>query len=101
MARIVTEACEILGIRIKVRNSRIHRSARSLHQRGYLTPRFARSFEHECRPSQARDDRSALLLWQRSAALAGMKENGAPPLILRIKGHPVRLRREKGVMGSW
>ena len=28
----------------------------------------------------ARDDRSALLLWQRSALLAGMKENGAPPL---------------------
>jgi hypothetical protein len=27
-----------------------------------------------------RDDRSALLLWQRSAVLAGMKENGAPPL---------------------
>jgi hypothetical protein len=25
----------------------------------------------------ARDDRSALLLWQRSAALAGVKENGA------------------------
>jgi len=30
--------------------------------------------------SQARDDRSALLLWQRSAVLAGMKENGSPPL---------------------
>ena len=29
--------------------------------------------------STARDDRSALLLWQRSAELAGMKENGAPP----------------------
>jgi hypothetical protein len=28
----------------------------------------------------ARDDRSALLLWQRSAVLAGLKENGAPPL---------------------
>jgi hypothetical protein len=28
----------------------------------------------------ARDDRSTLLLWQRSAVLAGMKENGAPPL---------------------
>jgi hypothetical protein len=30
--------------------------------------------------SPARDDRSALLLWQRSALLAGMKENGVPPL---------------------
>lgn len=28
----------------------------------------------------ARNDRSALLLWQRSAVLAGMKENGSPPL---------------------
>jgi hypothetical protein len=48
-ARIVTEASEILGIRSKVRNSRIHRSACSLHQRGQaLTPmRFARSFEYE------------------------------------------------------
>jgi retinol dehydrogenase 12 len=30
--------------------------------------------------ASARDDRFALLLWQRSAALAGMKENGAPLL---------------------
>jgi hypothetical protein len=28
----------------------------------------------------ARDDRSALLLWQRSAVLAGLKENCSPPL---------------------
>ena len=38
---------------------------------------------YKCRPTApsaaARDDRSALLLWQRSALLAGMKENGAPP----------------------
>jgi hypothetical protein len=27
--------------------------------------------------SAARDDRSALLLWQRGVVLAGMKENGA------------------------
>jgi hypothetical protein len=33
-ARIVTEAREILGIRGEDRNSRIHRSACSLHQRG-------------------------------------------------------------------
>src|SRR6266478_8247622 len=48
-ARIVTETREILGIRSKVRNPRIHRSACTLHQRGQaLTPmRFARSFEHE------------------------------------------------------
>jgi hypothetical protein len=26
------------------------------------------------------DDRSALLLWQRSAAVAGLKENGPSPL---------------------
>src|SRR5258708_13279801 len=51
-ARIVTEAREILGIRSKVRNSRIHRSACTLHQRGQApTPtRFARSFEHEPQP---------------------------------------------------
>jgi hypothetical protein len=39
---------------------------------------------NKCLPTtpspQTRDDRSALLLWQRSAVLAGMKENGAPPL---------------------
>jgi hypothetical protein len=39
---------------------------------------------YECLPTTpslpARDDRSALLLRQRSALLAGMKENGAPPL---------------------
>jgi hypothetical protein len=34
---------------------------------------------------------SALLLWQRSTVLAGMKENGAPPLI----GHGVRAKRSK------
>jgi NAD(P)-dependent dehydrogenase (short-subunit alcohol dehydrogenase family) len=41
-------------------------------------------YYYKCRPTTpspaARDDRSALLLWQRSAVLAGMKENGAPPL---------------------
>ena len=39
---------------------------------------------YECLPTTpslpARDDRSALLLWQRSAVLAGMKENGVPQL---------------------
>jgi NAD(P)-dependent dehydrogenase (short-subunit alcohol dehydrogenase family) len=39
---------------------------------------------YKCLPTTpsapARDDRSALLLWQRSAALAGLKEKGAPPL---------------------
>jgi hypothetical protein len=39
---------------------------------------------YKCLPttpsSQARDDRSALLLWQRSAVFAGIKENGALPL---------------------
>ena len=41
-------------------------------------------YYYKCRPTTpspaARDDRSALLLWQRSALLAGMKENDAPPL---------------------
>jgi hypothetical protein len=51
-ARIVTETREILGIRSKVPNPRIHRSACTLHQRGQApTPtRFARSFEHEPQP---------------------------------------------------
>jgi hypothetical protein len=44
-------------------------------------------YYYKCLPTtpspQARDDRSALLLWQRVAVLAGMKENGAPPLWLR------------------
>jgi hypothetical protein len=37
---------------------------------------------YKCLPitpsSQARDDRSALLLWQRTAVLAGLKEDGGP-----------------------
>src|SRR5262249_24684366 len=41
-------------------------------------------YVYECLPTTpslpARDDRSALLLWQRRAALAGLKEKGAPPL---------------------
>src|SRR5262245_4627570 len=41
-------------------------------------------YYYKCLPATpsapARDDRSALLLWQRSAALAGLKEKGAPPL---------------------
>src|SRR5260370_14822700 len=51
-ARIVTETREMLGIRSKIRNPRIHRSACTLHQRGQApTPtRFARSFEHEPQP---------------------------------------------------
>jgi NAD(P)-dependent dehydrogenase (short-subunit alcohol dehydrogenase family) len=35
--------------------------------------------DHEER-IDARDDQSALLLWQRSAILAGLKENGSPAL---------------------
>ena len=39
---------------------------------------------YKCLPTTpslpARDDQSALLLWQRSAVLAGLKEKGAPPL---------------------
>jgi hypothetical protein len=48
-ARMLAEACEILGIRSEVRNSGIYRSTCALHQPGEaLTPtRFARSFEHE------------------------------------------------------
>ena len=41
----------------------------------------AGQYFYKCLPTTpsapARDDRSALLLWQRSAALAGMRENGA------------------------
>jgi retinol dehydrogenase 12 len=40
---------------------------------------------YKCLPTtpsrSARDDRSALLLWQRSAVLAGLKENGGPPSV--------------------
>src|SRR5262249_11261312 len=51
-ARIVTETREIFGIRSKVRNPRIHRSACTLHQRGQAptSTRLARSFEHEPQP---------------------------------------------------
>jgi NAD(P)-dependent dehydrogenase (short-subunit alcohol dehydrogenase family) len=41
-------------------------------------------YYYKCRPTApsaaARDDQSALLLWQRSAVLAGLKENGSPAL---------------------
>ena len=49
----------------------------------YLASSHGQYF-YKCLPTTpsvpARDDRSALLLWQRSAALAGLKEKGAPPL---------------------
>jgi hypothetical protein len=48
-ARIATKACEILGIGREVGTSRIHRSARCLHQpsKALMPMRWARGFEHE------------------------------------------------------
>src|SRR5262245_52609593 len=46
----------------------------------------------------ARDDRSALLVWQHSAVLAGMKENGRP----RVDGEPrIALNKYPVVYGAW
>jgi len=43
-----------------------------------ITGRYYYKFRPTPPSAAARDHRSALLLWQRSAELAGTKENGAP-----------------------
>jgi NAD(P)-dependent dehydrogenase (short-subunit alcohol dehydrogenase family) len=78
----------VLVARDKIRSKRLRTVAPGVAHSIYLasSPDVATTpgqYFYKCLPttpsSQARDDRSALLLWQRSAVLAGLKENGTRP----------------------